>query len=149
MSSVAPAILVVEDDPDDVFLIRRAFEKSGINNPIEVVEDGEQAIAYLSGRGEYADRAKHPIPALVLLDLKLPRIPGLSVLAWLRKQPALGRLSVVVLTASREAIDINRAYDLGANSYLVKPVSFDELTEVLKSVEHYWLSLNTKPQVDP
>src|SRR6476619_2979181 len=102
MSSVAAAILVVEDDPDDVFLIRRAFEKSGITNPIEVVEDGEQAIAYLSGRGEYADRAKHPIPALMLLDLKLPRIPGLSVLAWLRKQPALGRLSVVVLTASRE-----------------------------------------------
>jgi CheY-like chemotaxis protein len=149
MSLGPPAVLVVEDNPDDVFLIERAFAESGTAAAIKVVDDGEKAIAYLSGRGSFADREKFPVPSLVLLDLKLPRIPGLNVLSWLRKQPALGRMLVVILTSSRESIDINRAYELGANSYLVKPVSSEALAELIKSVDRYWLGLNEQPDVRP
>ena len=142
MSLTASPILLVEDNVDDVLLIKRAFEQARIEIPVFVVADGEEAIAYLSGRGKFADREKHPVPGLVLLDLKLPQIPGLQVLAWLRKQPALGRMLVIVLTSSQESIDINRAYDLGANSYLVKPVSFQALTDLIKSVDRYWMYLD-------
>lgn len=148
--SVAPtAVLVVEDNPDDVFFIERAFAESGTAAAIKVVEDGEQAIAYLSGRGAFANREEFPIPSLVLLDLKLPRVPGLNVLSWVRKQPTLGRMLVVILTSSREAVDINRAYELGANSYLVKPVSSEDLAELIRSVGRYWLGLNEGPDVRP
>jgi len=148
MNQNPPAVLVVEDNPDDVFFIERAFAESGTAAAIKVVEDGEKAIAYLSGRGAFADREKYPVPTLVLLDLKLPRVPGLNVLSWVRKQPALERLLVVILTSSREAVDINRAYELGANSYLVKPVSSKELADLIKSVDRYWLGLNERPDVD-
>jgi len=149
VSKNPPAVLVVEDNPDDVFFIERAFAESGTAAAIKVVDDGEKAIAYLSGRGSFADRQKYPVPTLVLLDLKLPRVPGLNVLSWVRKQPALVRLVVVILTSSREAVDINRAYELGANSYLVKPVSSQALAELIKSVDRYWLGLNERPDVDP
>ena len=148
MSLTASPILLVEDNVDDVLLIKRAFEQARIEIPVFVVADGEEAIAYLSGRGKFADREKHPVPGLVLLDLKLPQIPGLQVLAWLRKQPALGRMLVIVLTSSQESIDINRAYDLGANSYLVKPVSFQALTDLIKSVDRYWMGLNKGPDLE-
>jgi len=148
VSLTASPILLVEDNVDDVLLIKRAFEQARIEIPVFVVADGEEAIAYLSGRGKFADREKHPVPGLVLLDLKLPQIPGLQVLAWLRKQPALGRMLVIVLTSSQESIDINRAYDLGANSYLVKPVSFQALTDLIKSVDRYWMGLNKGPDLE-
>ena len=141
-------ILLVEDDPNDIILIKRAFSKASVVNPIQVVEDGQEAIAYLTGEGEYSNREKYPLPILMLLDLKLPRKSGHEVLEWLRSQPGLRRLTVVVLTASQQINDINRAYDLGANSYLVKPVTFDGLMDMVKTINFYWLILNEKPEVE-
>jgi CheY-like chemotaxis protein len=111
------------------------------------VSHGDEAVAYLSGEGRFADREAYPFPVLVLLDLKLPRRSGLEVLGWIRSQPGLKRLPIVVLTSSKESIDINRAYDLGANSYLVKPVGFDSLLELVKSLEVYWMMLNQNPEI--
>ncbi len=140
-------ILLVEDDPNDVLLIQRAFRKAKLISPVQVVKDGEAAVAYLTGQGSFADRQRYPMPVLIVLDLKLPRKSGLEVLAWLQQQPGLKRLPVVVLTTSKEAADINRAYDLGANSYLVKPVAFDALLEMVKTLGLYWLILNEKPNI--
>ncbi|OGG43811.1 MAG: two-component system response regulator [Candidatus Handelsmanbacteria bacterium RIFCSPLOWO2_12_FULL_64_10] len=142
-------VLLVEDDPNDVLLIQRAFRKANLVNPLHVVGDGEEAIAYLSGQGVYAERERHPLPILILLDLKLPRKSGHEVLAWLRRQPELKRLPAVVLTSSREAADVNRVYDLGANSYLVKPVAFDDLLKMAQTLNMYWLILNERPAVAP
>lgn len=139
MAATDYTILLVEDDQNDVLLIKRAFQKVNIANPIIVLGDGEQAIAYLAGREPYAKRS---LPILMLLDLKLPRKSGHEVLEWLRQQQRLRRLPVVVLTASSESSDVNRAYDLGANSYLVKPVTFDALVEMVKTLNMYWLILN-------
>jgi len=147
MNIVRHTILLVEDDSNDVLLIQRAFRKAKLVNPVQVVEDGEAAVAYLAGQGPFADRQRYPLPVLILLDLKLPRKSGLEVLAWLRQQPGLKRLPVVVLTASKEAADINRAYDLGANSYLVKPVAFDALLDIVKTLGLYWSIFNEKPDV--
>ena len=147
MNANGSTILLVEDNPDDVLLIRRAFQKAGIGNPIVAVGHGDDAVAYLDGTGAYADRHRYPLPALVLLNLKLPRRSGLEVLAWVRQHEGLKRLPVVVLTSSRDEGDINKAYDLGANSYLVKPVAFDELLRLVRSVEGYWLMLNERPDV--
>ncbi len=145
--SSGQVILVVEDDPNDVLLIQRAFGKARILNPVRTVSHGDEAVAYLSGAGAFADREAYPFPVLVLLDLKLPRRSGLEVLGWIRSQPGLKRLPIVVLTSSKESIDINRAYDLGANSYLVKPVGFDSLLELVKSLEVYWMMLNQHPDI--
>lgn len=146
MNRARSIILLAEDDPDDVLLIQRAFRKARLANPVQIVGDGEEAVAYLAGRGCYADRERYALPVLLLLDLKLPRKSGLEVLAWLRAQPGLKRLPVVVLTSSREAIDVNQAYDLGANSYLVKPVDFDALLEMVKTLGLYWIILNEQPE---
>lgn len=137
-------VLLVEDSSDDALLIQRAFRKAALAAPTRV-EDGEAALAYLAGEGRYADRAAHPIPALVLLDLKLPRKSGLEVLEWLRAQSTLRRLPVVMLTSSRETGDIARAYDLGANSYLVKPVAYEDLARMIAALDLYWLRLNERP----
>lgn len=144
MTDATGTILLVEDDPNDVLLIRRALRRATIPNPIEVVSDGEAAVAYLAGRGTYADRTAHPLPALMLLDLKLPRRSGFEVLEWLRQQPGLRRLRVVVFTSSGLAADIRRAYELGANSYLVKPLEFDALQDMLQALGAYWLTLSEK-----
>lgn len=141
------AILLVEDNPKDVLLIQRACRKANLDNPLQVVEDGEAAIGYLSGKQPYSDRDRYPLPVLILLDLKLPRKSGTEVLAWLRQQPELKRLPVVVLTSSKEYADINRVYDLGANAYIAKPVAFDNLVEIVKTLNMHWLILNEKPQV--
>lgn len=133
----APAhspILLVEDNPDDVLLMQRAFRKLNLLNPLHVVQDGEEAVAYL---GRVAAS-----PALVLLDLKLPRRSGLEVLEWLRAQPRLKRCPVVVLTSSKEAPDVQAAYDLGANSYLIKPVEFQAFLDMVGTLNLYWLVLN-------
>ncbi len=140
-------ILLVEDDPNDVFLIQRAFRKANLANPIQVMKDGEAAVLYLSGQEPYADRDRYPLPMLMLLDLKLPRRSGLEVLEWLKQQPKLKRLPVVVLTSSREHTDLNRAYDLGANSYLVKPVAFDSLLNMVQTLNQYWLIINESPNL--
>ena len=147
MSATASPILLVEDSPDDALLIQRAFRKANLANPVQLVRDGEEAVAYLSGAAPYDDRGQFPLPVFMLLDLKLPRRSGLEVLAWLRQESAVRRLPVVVLTSSRESVDVNRAYDLGVNSYLTKPVGFEALMEMVKNVNLYWLVLNESPEL--
>jgi CheY-like chemotaxis protein len=139
-------ILLVEDDAHDALLIRRAAAKAGLEAEIEVVERGDLAVAYLQGRPPYADVMRFPRPSFMLLDLKLPRLSGFEVLEWLRGQPGLRRLPVVVLTSSKESGDVDRAYELGANSYLVKPVQFDAMTEIVRSLGLYWLFHNELPR---
>ena len=147
MQPNAYPILLVEDSPDDALLIQRAFRKANLANSVQLVRDGEEAVAYLKGEPPFSDRNEFPLPVLMLLDLKLPRRSGLEVLEWVRQDSTLKRLPVVVLTSSRESVDINRAYDLGVNSYLTKPVGFDALLEMVKSVNLYWLILNEQPEI--
>ena len=139
-------MLLVEDDPNDILLIQRAFAKACLVNPLKVVRDGEEALNYLAGSGDFGDRGRFPLPSLILLDLKLPRKSGLEILQWLRQQPALKHIPVIVLTSSKESSDVSRAYDLGANSYLVKPVGFEGLLELVKSIGMYWMILNKTPE---
>ena len=136
------ALLLVEDNEDDVFLMRRALKQAEIENPLYVVGDGAQAVDYLAGNGEFNDREQYPFPALVFLDLKLPFRSGHDVLAWIRKEAALVELVVVILTSSDEPSDIDKAYKLGANSYLVKPPTLLQLRDLAKSFKWYWLQYN-------
>lgn len=146
MKSYDSTILLAEDDPGDVFRIERAFRKACSTVSLEIVSDGEQAIHYLSGQAPYQDRERHPLPALVLLDLKLPRHSGFEVLTWLRQTPHLKHLPVVVLTSSDQQADIDRAYGLGANSYLTKPPNPNTLLEMVQTLGLYWLMFNRPPQ---
>jgi CheY-like chemotaxis protein len=145
MGENGKTILHVEDDPNDVLLIGRALRKAEVPASIQVVNDGDQAVDYLSANNAYAERERFPLPALVLLDLKLPRKSGIEVLQWIRSKPGLRRIPVIMLTSSRQPIDINRAYDLGVNAYLVKPVSFDTLVEMLRTLDSFWLRVNEQP----
>lgn len=138
-------ILLVEDSADDVRLIQRAMKKAGIGAPVHVVQDGDAAVAYLDGAGAYSDRAAHPAPSLVLLDLKLPRRSGFDVLAHLRAHPVHARTIVVVLTSSRQRADIDRAYEAGANSYLVKPIRPEDMNRLFETLHVYWLHTNEPP----
>ena len=140
-------ILLAEDNETDVLFLRRAFEKVHLINPLHVVGDGEEAIAYLSGEGKYANRAEYPLPALLLLDLKMPHKNGLEVLQWIRAQPSLRCLRVVVLTTSELYRDVNKAYELGANSYLVKPVEFENFVRISQMLQGYWLWMSMAPQI--
>jgi CheY-like chemotaxis protein len=141
-------ILLVEDDANDVFFMKRAMKLAGIVNPLQVASDGRQAMHYLAGTGGYSDRTQHPLPCLVLLDLKLPHVMGLDVLKWMRAQPELRHIVVLIFTSSRLPPDISKAYFLGANSYLVKPSSPEELPETLRTIKRYWLEMNRMPS-DP
>jgi len=132
-------ILQVEDDPNDVFLLKHAMNKVGLTNPVQIATDGQEAIDYLDGKGRFADRARFPYPGLVLLDLKLPFVMGLEVLRWIRKQP-------VILTASAEGADIATAYGLGANGFLTKPSEVRKLEEMVKAIRDFWLTHNLLPQ---
>ena len=140
------AILLVEDDEADIFLLRRAFRNARIANPLIEVRDGQAAIQYLSGEGDYAERTRYPIPFMVLLDLRLPKLSGFEVIAWMRDQPQLANLVVVVLTASDHVPDVTKARDLGANSYLVKPGNFEELVQMVKRIKGRWLLLDRLPE---
>jgi CheY-like chemotaxis protein len=142
---MAKRVLVAEDDPSDVFFLKRAFVVAGVPALLSFVRDGQEAIDYLEGENKYADRDAYPIPDLMLLDLKMPRLDGFDVLGWLRGQPGLKRLLVTILTSSDQPQDINRAYDLGANSYLIKPHDAGNLSELVKHVQRYWLELNRSP----
>src|SRR6266436_5380421 len=132
-------ILLAEDRQDDILLVQRAFAKGEIVNPLFIVRDGEEAIAYLSGIGKYGNRAEYPLPDLLLLDLKMPKVDGFEVLRWVRQQPGFSALRVVVLTASDQIRDVNTAYRLGANSFLVKPMDFDDVVQMSRFVSDYWL----------
>lgn len=139
-------ILLVEDNEDHVMLIRHGFKHANLVNPLQVVRDGDEAIAYLKGDGKYANRAEYPLPTLILLDLKMPRKNGFEVLEWIRQQPGLNTLRVVVLTTSEEMRDVNRAYGLGANSFLVKPVDFRDFVQLSQAIKGYWLWLSKAPE---
>jgi CheY-like chemotaxis protein len=141
MNPIAPPILLVEDNPMDLDLALRAFERKRLSNPIQVARDGEEALAWLP-RWE----AGEPLPALILLDLKLPRVDGLDVLRRLKQHERFRHIPVVVLTSSAEDKDISTAYDLGVNSYIVKPVSFERFMEVVQHIELYWCVLNRIPE---
>ena len=131
-------ILVVEDDPHERFFVERVFNKANLPAYLKFAVDGEEAIAYLSGKGKFRDRTQFPIPALILLDLKMPNATGFEVLQWLKVQEGLKRVPVTVLTSSSLQSDINRAYELGANAYLVKPLSFDQLKKVYSKATEFF-----------
>lgn len=145
--SISPdrPILLVEDNPDDVELTRRAFRKNNLLNPIVVAEDGAAALDYLFGRGAWEGRDLHDRPALVLLDLKLPKIEGIEVLRSIREDPRSQTIPVVILTTSREDRDVVESYRLGANSYVRKPVDFNEFIEAVRNLGMYWLLINEAP----
>jgi len=138
-------ILQVEDQEDDVFFLKRAFKDAGILNPLQVATNGQEAMDYLSGTGRFADRNQFPIPFLMLLDLRLPQVMGLEVLKWLRAQPELRTIIVIVLTSSPAASDLETAYGLGANAFLVKPSNPWDLRETARKLKEFWLQLNHSP----
>lgn len=144
-----PLILLVEDNPDDVLLARRAVKKASLAAAMEVVTDGDQAVGYLGGEARFGDRQRFPLPSLVLLDLKLPKRSGLEVLRWIRATPGLDATPVVMLTSSTEDEDIQKAYALGANSYLQKPVAFNGLVQLLGVLDLYWLQNNLTAPPQP
>jgi len=141
-------ILLVEDDPNDVFLMKRALKRAAIPNPLQIAEDGQEAINYLAGTGEFADRNAYPIPNLVFLDLKLPYKSGFEVLEWMKTHPLLESTLVVVLTSSSEEKDIRESYRLGAKSFLIKPPTQTMLLELMLSLKDYWLMRNEYPASD-
>ncbi len=138
-------ILYAEDEEDDVFLMRRAFKDAAIVHRFETVSDGNQAIEYLSATGAFSDRIKWPLPTLILLDLKMPGLSGHEVLKWIRTHTATCTIPVIVLTSSHQESDIHRAYLLGANGYLVKPGTPDELLTMVQGIKNYWLTQNRTP----
>jgi DNA-binding response OmpR family regulator len=148
--SLTPAairtILLVEDDEDDVFFLQQAMHKAGVDNPLQVVFSGQEAIAYFKGTGQFADRDAFPLPYLTLLDLKLPHVMGLDVLKWIREH-ATAPAIVVILSSSMDEADIATAYRWGANGYLVKPLDLSKLTDMAKSIKDFWLTQNTPAAV--
>lgn len=138
-------ILLIEDNPSDVELTERAFQKSRIGNHLVVAEDGEAALQYLWGTGVYEGRDVTDLPALALLDLNLPKIPGLEVLRQVRADPRTRRLPVVILSSSRDDPDMAAGYDLGVNSYIQKPVDFKQFATCIEQLGLYWLVLNEQP----
>jgi CheY-like chemotaxis protein len=146
MHAADPHVLHVDDDSSDILLMQQACRRAGVNLHLHSVNDAESAIAYLSGAGMYADREHHPLPSLILLDLKMPRKSGFDVLNWIRTQKGLRGLPVVIFTASNQEEDIRKAYDTGANSYLVKPVGIHTLIEMVKLIHAYWLDSNHAPE---
>jgi CheY-like chemotaxis protein len=138
-------ILQVEDEANEVFLLQRAFGQVGITNPVQLASDGQMAIDYLSGAGHFADRTRFPMPGLVLLDLKLPRRSGREVLEWIKSQPALNKLIVIVFTSARYVGDVSLAYELGAKSFIIKPADFSQYIDVARLIKDWWLQLNQFP----
>ena len=134
-----PPVLYVEDDDNDVLLMRRAWTWVGVEHPLQVVSDGREALAYLAGEAPYANRVDYPLPCLVLLDLKMPKMSGLDVLRWIRSQPAIVALHVVVFSSSKLPIDINAAHALRIDAYVVKPGTYDEWVAMVDNLNVYWL----------
>jgi len=145
MTEAGKAILLVEDNADDVALTLRAFKRSHVMNTIAVARDGIEALDYLFGRDAHADRAGAPLPTLIILDLKLPKLDGLGVLKAIRADERTRLLPVVILTSSKEEQDLISGYSLGANSYVRKPVDFAEFVEAVKVLGVYWLMMNQSP----
>ena len=138
-------ILLVEDEASDAALVQRAFQKAKILNPVIHLRNGDEALGYLAGVGKYTDRIQHPLPALIMLDLKLPGMTGLQLLQWMRTHRQVRRIPVVVLTQDENPTTINAAYDLGANSYLVKPGDPAEVARLVEAIQRYWMEMNQPP----
>jgi CheY-like chemotaxis protein len=138
-------ILQIEDEESDVLFLNLAAEKVGLLKPIQIARDGREGIDYLAGNGKFANRDEYPLPCVVLLDLKLPLVPGLEVLKFIRSRPELGTLIVIVFTSSDLDSDVEKAYRLGANSYIVKPANPSELFNILSIIKSYWLRVNRLP----
>jgi CheY-like chemotaxis protein len=141
MTNLKP-ILYAEDEQDDSYFMTRAFAQADISNPLIIVRDGQEALDYCNGTGRYSNRDEYPLPCLLLLDLNLPKKSGLEVLKWIRNEPLVSTLPVIVLTSSLQDADIHRAYVQGANAYLVKPAKPDELVAMAKTIKDFWLSQN-------
>jgi CheY-like chemotaxis protein len=141
-------VLLVEDDLNDIFLVKRAFKKAQIPNPLQVVTDGVEAIRYLQGEGRYADRQLHPLPSLIVMDIKMPRKTGFEVLDWIKSDGVLRRLPVIIVSSSDQTEDINHAYESGANAYMVKPVDFRAVETLFQSITHYWGLECAKPELE-
>ncbi len=141
-----PTILYIEDDSNDVLLFQQACRKLESELNVTSVGDGDEAIAYLNRDAPFADPRQHPTPVLVLLDLKMPRMNGFEVLSWMRNDPRYRSLPVVVFSSSNHPADVRRAYELGANSFLLKPVGFEALVGVARALQLYWLKLNLCPE---
>lgn len=144
METLQP-ILLVEDEDHDVFFMQMALAEAKVQNPLAVAKDGREAIEYLGGMGKFADQRQHPLPCLVLLDLRLPLVPGLDVLHWIRKQPALAQLPILVCTSSNLDCDVEAAYRLGANGYVVKPIRPADLQKIVRCIKKYWLEMKAPP----
>jgi CheY-like chemotaxis protein len=141
-------VLLVEDDLNDIFLVKRAFKLARLQNPLQVVTDGQEAINYLRGAGKYADRDLHPLPKLIVMDIKMPRKTGFDVLEWVKSNGPLRRIPIVIVSSSDRAQDVNRAYELGANAYMVKPVDFRAVEHLFQSITHYWGLECAKPELE-
>lgn len=141
----AITILMAEDDEDDRLLTEQAFAECKLQNSLVFVEDGEQLLDYLQRRGEYTDPARSPRPGLILLDLNMPRKDGRQALVEIKADPSLRRIPVVILTTSKAEEDILRSYNLGASSYITKPVTFSSLVEILKALDRYWFQIVNLP----
>jgi CheY-like chemotaxis protein len=131
-------ILLVEDDPNDVWLVKHAFQSANISNPLRIVSDGQEAIDYLKGNGAYGDRGAFPLPRLVLLDLKMPRLNGFDVIAWMRRHYPWKLTPIIILSSSALPQDVNRAYELGANAYMVKPADYRALERLFRTIADFW-----------
>ena len=142
--SVNGTVLLVEDNANDVELTRLAFAKARLANPLQVARDGEEAIAYLGGEGDFADRNSHPFPILMLVDLNLPRINGFEILEWMRQQPFRDDALIAILTTSDSGPDVRRAYELGADSYLIKPPTPEAMLALVQRLKAYWLIVNER-----
>jgi len=140
-------ILLVEDETTDAMLLLRGFQKAEVLNPVVHLTNGDEALAYLAGIREYANRTQYPLPALILLDLKLPGMTGIQLLQWMRVQGEIRRIPVVVLTNDDNPDTIDAAYDLGANSYLVKPGNSADIARMVQAIQRYWVKLNEPPQL--
>lgn len=148
MDTKLHTILLVEDDLNDIFLVKRAFKMAHIQNPLQVVTDGLEAMSYLRGDGKHADREAYPLPRLVVMDLKMPRKTGFEVLEWVKRDRRLRLLPVVIVSSSDNPADINRAYELGANAYMVKPVDFRAVEHLFASITQYWGLECAKPEFE-
>ena len=143
------SVLLVEDDLNDIFIVKRAFKKARLQNPLQVVTDGQEAIHYLRGLGKYADRETHPLPTLIVMDIKMPRKTGFEVLEWVKGQGRpLRRIPVVIVSSSDNPSDINQAYELGANAYMVKPMDYRAVEHLFQSITHYWGLECAKPELE-
>ncbi len=138
-------MLHIDDDPNDTELLKAAARRANIDCVLRNVEDGDQAIAYLSGLGDFANRSRYSLPSLILLDLKMPRATGLEVLKWIRANRNLKGIPVVILSGSELQDDIRQAYEIGANSYLIKPLGFDALVSMVRNIKAVWLTEATRP----